>query len=188
MSQFANSSPGARESYRVVEEIPGKGLTLAASLSNGLEATRSFELLDGKLTVTSSYRNSTDHPVEVTFRPRPQLRFDKFSFVRFITPSTDGVNVQRMAGVTLKEYAVPIDETAEEGWGLLANQGAASGFLVTFSPEDVREVYAFQAGPGGYDSVNLELFGRPVTVAPGATWATSVAYRVVEDAEEFTKR
>ena len=184
-SGFSKESPGGRNEYTVESMDGNRSLTLTAELDNGLTATRVFSLAGGVLSVTSSYFNRSEKPVELRFRTHPELLFEKFAFITFVSPSTEGLTRHRMAGKTLKEHAIPVARNAQSGWALLGNERGGAGLLTRFEPSQIDQVYAFQDGPDGYNTVTLELFGKSKVLAPHETWTIRHSYQVLDDANKW---
>jgi hypothetical protein len=168
-SQGGYRSAGWNENYMVSAKTD-RSVTLKAVLRNTLALARKIELApDGAtLTITSTLSNGGSQPQQACLRSHPE----------FAVSSTENcsVRVLRADGKTETiKLANPADPKAERDQWLrdddlpagqweLVDTGSGLTIINRFERDDVAQALLNRAGHQG--RVNLELFGREVTLKP----------------------
>jgi len=184
-SEGAYRSPGWNEAY-VVKEKSERGITLEATLSNGLRLTRRLELDPKKplVRITSTLTNTTNGEHSACLRAHPEFA---------VTSTTDtSVLVQRADGTWKRQsLANPPDPLAEKDTWLRGEDVPAGAWAVVDRAADlaiVSRVPREQIGQcllnwsGRGARVNLEVYSREGKLAPGASITLEQTYEVVQPA------
>lgn len=185
-SQFDLASPGAAADFQVVAST-AEQLVLRAMLTNGVEVTRTLELAaEGtELRIRSEYRNAGKEPVRVTPRTHPEFAFSQLGEARLYVAGPDGgwqEHELASASTPTAEWRLPVATAARPEW-LLGDPKRNLGLLNVFAPDAVETLYAFWGQE--YGCVNLELWGKPVELAPGAACVLAHRYQVITDLRAF---
>jgi hypothetical protein len=168
-SQGGYRSPGWNESYMVSDKTD-RSVTLKAVLRNGLALARKFELSPDQavVNITSILSNGSAQPLPACLRSHPE----------FAVSSTEqcSIRVLRADGKTETiRLANPADPQAERDQWLrdsdlpagqweLVDAGTGLTLINRFERADVAQALLNRAGR--QSRVNLELFGREVTLQP----------------------
>jgi uncharacterized protein DUF4838/glycosyl hydrolase family 67 len=190
-SQYERSSAGPAAQFEV-KEANDQRVSMEATLTNGLSVRREFALSPDapRLSITSAYTNATEKPVEVRLRNHPEFDYETFSNTELFAwqkPGTWTGYPMIRPGLPEGEISLKAAEIAQGTW-LLGNTEANWGLLNTFELACVDTLYAFHGK--NFGCVNLELWGRKRTLAPGESARLDLAFEYVDDLKGFleTKR
>ncbi|MFW6161876.1 MAG: DUF4838 domain-containing protein, partial [Planctomycetota bacterium] len=169
-SQGEYHSPGWNEAYRVVQKTD-RSVTLRAKLPNGLRLTRTVTLdpKEALVTIDSTLTNVSKKPQRAQLRSHPGFAVTDVQKTTFFQRVGAADQAERSLAFEkdlnqekdefLRGAAMPDGE-----WGIV-DEGATLRIRNRFEPDQVAQCLLNRSGAD--DRVNLELYAKPVTLAPG---------------------
>ncbi|MEN6546827.1 MAG: DUF4838 domain-containing protein [Armatimonadia bacterium] len=182
-SQGSYRTPGWSEGYTIAQ-VDSRSVTLQSNLRNGLQLSRKLELDPEKpiLHITSTLTNMIKEPVTASLRSHPE----------FAVTSTEQANV-RILGPDGKwrtiALANPADPKAErDQWlrdaempqGAWAVVDEAAGLAVLNRFDQAAVACALLNRAGQQSRVNLELFGKELSLKPGESLTLKQSLEVTQ--------
>ncbi|MGC8666602.1 MAG: DUF4838 domain-containing protein [Chthonomonadales bacterium] len=152
-------TPGWNEVY-TSQEKPGS-ITVSAHLSNGVRLTRTYSLEGSALRITTTAVNEGSAPVSVTLRAHPEFAIPSGSKAVVAFRNRSGKIVDISIGEKPSEVFLRGPDLPDGSWTL-----NAAGLAITehFDPAQTGTAL-LDASPSDH-RVNLELYAKPVTLAP----------------------
>lgn len=179
-SQFERTSPGASAAFTVEEQDGSLRLVLRAMLHNGVELSRTFALAPAgsRLTIRSTFTNRGGTPLQVTPRSHPEFDIGRFRrcVLRYADATGKPVRLELLAaGKTVGDVTLPLGTVSGNEWELVDEEG---GWALhnRFDRTEVATLYCFYGE--SQSCVNLELWGKAVALAPGASASLTQAFEV----------
>jgi hypothetical protein len=176
-SESGYRSPGWSEPYEVVAS-DARGVTLRATLKNGLRLERRYELdaTRSALSVRSEITNTASAPRTACLRVHPAFRLDSGATARIVLgpPGASDVTIPTGAGEGFERWFRGA-ELPPGTWALVDETGHVA-ITSVFSPDEVEGCYLNR---GGADNrVNLELWSHARELAPGQSLTVSHRYEI----------
>lgn len=180
-SEGGYRSPGWSELY-LVSDKTDLSVTLKALLRSGMTLTRKLELSPDRalLTITSTLTNAGKQPVPACLRSHPEFAVSSTeqASVRVLGPDgkTRTIALANPADPTIERDQWLRDDEMPAGQWELVDAGTGLTIINRFERSDVAQALLNRAGHQA--RVNLELFGREVTLQPGQSVSLRQSFEV----------
>ncbi|MCP4646007.1 MAG: DUF4838 domain-containing protein, partial [bacterium] len=186
--RFHRGSPGIALQFDVVS-ADARRIELRAMSKLDVEVVRTIELAADapELSVSTTYTNRSDKPLDVGPRTHPEFAFDLFKDAALYYVNTDGTWAARPL---YSPEAPTADTMVSEGSFsgtvcLLGNPARNMGLVNRFDPDVIRTVYAYWSDQ--IEAINLEIWGRSRILQPGGSYTFEHSYEYVDDLEGFLR-
>jgi len=180
-SQGGYRSAGWSESY-IVGDKTDRAVTLKAVFRNGLALSRRYELAaDGAtLSIASVLSNGSAQPVTACLRAHPEFSVSSTEncSVRILKADgkTETIKLANPADPKAERDQWPRESAVPAGQWDLVDTGTGLTLINRFEKGDVAQALLNRAGQ--QSRVNLELFGKEVTLKPQESVSLRQSYEV----------